>query len=137
MKTKTVPPKTVSEYIATFPPDVRAALRTVRATIRKALPDAEEAISYGIATFRRKGSNIIYFAGWKKHFSLYPSTARLAAAFKEQLAPYEVSGKGTIRFPLSEPVPEKLIAALAKFRAKEAAERSKAKAGSAKVSRRG
>ena len=137
MKTKTAPPKTVSEYVAAFPPGARDVLKTVRTTIRKALPDAEEAISYGMPTFRRHGSSIIYFAGWKKHFSLYPSTARLAAAFKEQLAPYEVSGKGTIRFPLSEPVPVKLIAALAKFRAKEAAERSKAKAGSAKVSRRG
>jgi uncharacterized protein YdhG (YjbR/CyaY superfamily) len=137
MKAKTAPPKTVNEYIAGFPPGVRNVLKIVRSTIRKALPDADEAISYGIPTFRRHGSSLIYFAGWKEHFSIYPSTARLAAAFKKELARYEVSGKGTIRFPLSEPVPVKLLAALAKFRGKEAAERRKAKPGSAEVSRRG
>jgi uncharacterized protein YdhG (YjbR/CyaY superfamily) len=137
MKAKAAPPKTVNEYIEGFPPGVRDVLKTVRSTIRKALPDTEEAISYGIPTFRRHGSSIMYFAGWKEHFSIYPSTARLAAAFKKELAPYEVSGKGTIRFPLSEPVPVKLLAALAKFRGKEAAERRKAMPGSAKISRRG
>ena len=70
---------------------------------------------------------MLYFAGWKKHYSLYPSTDRLVKAFKDELAPYEVNNKGTIRFPLSEPVPVKLIAGIAKFRAKEAAARGKAK----------
>jgi uncharacterized protein YdhG (YjbR/CyaY superfamily) len=70
---------------------------------------------------------VIYFAGWRQHYSLYPSTDRLVAAFKDHLARYEVS-KGTIRFPLFEPVPVKLIEAVAKFRAKEVAGRQKAKA---------
>jgi uncharacterized protein YdhG (YjbR/CyaY superfamily) len=131
-------PETVDEYIAGFPPDVRAALKTVRATIRKALPGAEEAISYGMPTFRHGGGYTIYFAGWKKHFSLYPVTTRLTERFKKELQGYETSGKGTVRFPLSEPVPVKLVAAMAKFRAKEAAEQRRVKAaGKAKVNRRG
>jgi uncharacterized protein YdhG (YjbR/CyaY superfamily) len=65
---------------------------------------------------------VIYFAGWKQHYSLYPANRRLVAAFKKELAPYEVNDKGTIRFPLDEPVPVKLIEAIAKFRAKEVAE---------------
>ena len=131
-------PETIDEYIAGFPPDVRKALKTVRATIRKALPGSEEAISYGIPTFRHGGGYVIYFAGWKKHFSLYPVTARLAERFKKELGDYEMSGKGTVRFPLSEPVPIKLVAAIAKFRAREAAEQRKVKgAAKAKVNRRG
>ena len=65
---------------------------------------------------------MIYFAGWKEHFSLYPANVRLVAAFKDDLVPYEVNNKGTIRFPLSGRVPVRLIAGIARFRAKEAAE---------------
>lgn len=110
---------TVGEYIAGFPPPVRAALRKVRSTIRKAVPDAEEAISYGIGAFKLRGRILLYFAGWTDHYSLYPSNPRLEKTFAKQLAPYELSRKGTIRFPLGEPVPVRLIAAIAKFRAKE------------------
>ena len=118
--------KSVDEYTATFPEGVQAILRRVRGAIRKALPGAEEAISYQIPTYRMHGGYVVYFAGWKQHYSLYPATGRLVAAFKDDLAPYEVS-KGTIRFPLSQPVPVKLIERIAKFLAKEAAERAKAK----------
>ena len=123
MRAKPDRPRTLDQYIAGFPPDVRDVLETVRAAIRKALPGADEAISYGMPTFKRNGRYVIYFAGWKQHVSIYPVTARLAAAFKKEFARYEMSGKGTIRFPLSEPAPVKLIAAIAKFRDKEAAER--------------
>jgi len=118
--------KSVDEYIATFPEGVQAILRRVRGAIRKALPGAEEAISYQIPTYRMHGGYVVYFAGWKQHYSLYPATGRLVAAFEDDLAPYEVS-KGTIRFPLSQPVPVTLIARLAKFLAKEAPARAKAK----------
>ena len=74
---------------------------------------------------------MLYFAGWKQHYSLYPATGGLVAAFEDELASYEVS-KGTIRFPLSPPVPVKLIGRIAKFRAKEAAKREKAKAAAVK-----
>ena len=108
----------VGEYIASQPAAVQRALKRVRTAIRKAMPDAEEVISYQIPAYKLDGRAVLYFAGWKQHYSLYPSTARLVAAFKGDLAPYEIS-KGTIRFPLSEPVPVTLIAALAKFRSTE------------------
>ena len=104
----------------------------MRSAIRKALPAADEAISYRIPTYKLHGRDVLYFAGWKQHYSLYPSTDRLVAAFRERLAPYEVNNKGTIRFPLSEPVPVKLIEGIAKFRAKEVAERKKMKAAAPK-----
>ena len=119
--------KSVDEYIATQPEKVQAVLRRVRATIRKAVPNAEEVISYRIPTYKLQGSAVIYFAGWKEHYSLYPASDRMVKAFKGELAPYRVS-KGTIRFPFSEPVPVKLIEGVAKFRAKETSDRMKAKA---------
>jgi uncharacterized protein YdhG (YjbR/CyaY superfamily) len=117
----------MNDYIAGFPRPVQGVLKRVRSTIRKALPGAEEAISYQIPAFKMHGRYVLYFAGWKQHYSLYPANDRLFSAFKEDLAPYEVSGKGTIRFPLSEPVPVKLIESIARFRAKEVVEREKTK----------
>ena len=118
--------KSVDEYIATHTEDVQSILQRVRSTIRKAVPGAEEVISYQIPTYKRDGGYVVYFAGWKQHYSLYPASDYLVAAFKDDLAPYEVS-KGTIRFPLRKPVPVKLIERIAKFLAKEAAERARAK----------
>jgi uncharacterized protein YdhG (YjbR/CyaY superfamily) len=95
-------------------------LERVRRIIRKAVPGAEETISYNIPTYKLHGRPVLYFGGWKQHYSLYPSTDRLAAAFRDELARYE-AGKGTIRFPLDQPVPVKLIEGIAKFRAREVA----------------
>ncbi len=117
--------KSVDEYIAAHPEDVRAILQRVRITIRKAVPGAEESISYQIPAYTLHGAVVLYFAGWKRHYSLYPATDHVVEAFKDDLAPYEVS-KGTIRFPLFQPVPVKLIGRIAKLRAKEAAEGAKA-----------
>lgn len=114
--------RSVDEYIASQPEAVRGVLERVRSTIRKALPGAEEVISYQIPAYRLPGGMVIYFAGWKKHFSIYPATDHVVAAFRSELSRYTLS-KGTIRFPLSEPVPVRLIAAIAKLRAKEVAER--------------
>jgi uncharacterized protein YdhG (YjbR/CyaY superfamily) len=113
--------KSVDEYIAKYPEDVQAILQRVRSAIRKAVPGAEETISYQIPTYKLQGGRVIYFAGWKQHYSLYPATDHLVEAFKDELAPYEVN-KGTIRFPLSQPVPAKLIERIAKFLARAAAE---------------
>jgi len=118
--------KSVDEYVARHPERVQAILERVRGTIRKALPGAEEVISYQMPTYKLHGDYVVYFAGWKQHYSLYPATDRLVAAFRDDLAPFEV-GKGTIRFPLSQPVPVKLIERIAKFLAKEAAERATAR----------
>lgn len=116
--------KSVTEYIATHPKAVQTVLKRVRSIIRKALPDAEEVISYQIPAYKMSGGTVLYFAGWKQHYSLYPAGDRLVAAFRDEIAPYKVS-KGTIRFPLAQPVPVKLIERIAKFRAKETAARRK------------
>ncbi len=118
--------KSVDEYIATHPKDVQILLQRVRTAIRRAVPNAEEMIGYQIPTYKLHGGYVVYFAGWKQHYSLYPATNHLVAAFKDDLAPYKVN-KGTIRFPLSQPVPVKLIERIAKFLAKEAATRARAK----------
>jgi uncharacterized protein YdhG (YjbR/CyaY superfamily) len=118
--------KSVDEYIASQPETVRGVLERVRSTIRKAVPKADEMISYQIPTYKLYGERVLYFAGWKQHYSLYPAPANVVAAFKKDLKPYEIN-KGTIRFPLSQPVPVQLIGRIAKFRAKEIVERGKAK----------
>jgi uncharacterized protein YdhG (YjbR/CyaY superfamily) len=102
----------------------------VRNAIRKAVPEADEVISYNIPTYKQQGEPVLYFAGWKQHFSLYPVSASLLAAFEHDIAPYAVS-KGTMRFSLSQPVPVKLIGRIAKFRAKEVAARAQKKAAAA------
>ena len=118
--------KSVDEYITTHPEDVQSSLQCVRRTIRKAVPGAEEVINYQMPAYKLPEGPVLYFAGWKQHYSLYGATGPLVAAFKDDLAPYKVD-KGTIRFPLFQPVPVKLIERIAKFRAKEAATRATAK----------
>lgn len=118
--------KSVEEYIAAQPEPAAACLREVRKAIRKALPKAEETISYKMPAYQVNGESVLYFAGWKKHYSLYPASALLVDAFQTELASYEIS-KGTIRLPLSEPVPARLIADIARFRVKELAERVRRK----------
>jgi uncharacterized protein YdhG (YjbR/CyaY superfamily) len=108
----------VDEYIASQPAGVRTILRRVRAAIKKAVPAAEEMISYQIPGYKLVGRPLIAFAGWKEHFSIYPANKPLVARFKNELAPYEVRN-ATIRFPLTMPAPVKLIERIAKFRAKE------------------
>jgi uncharacterized protein YdhG (YjbR/CyaY superfamily) len=117
--------KSVDEYIATYPEAVQAILQRVRSTIRKAVPGAEEMISYQIPTYKLHGVRVLYFAGWKQHYSLYPAPAHVVEALKDELAPYKVV-KGTIRLPLGTPVPVKLIERIAKLRAKEATEHARA-----------
>jgi uncharacterized protein YdhG (YjbR/CyaY superfamily) len=111
--------KSVDDYIASFPPATQRVLQQVRSAIRRGLPGAEEVISYGIAGYRAHGHVAVYFAGWKEHYSFYPAGTQLIAAFRKQLEPYEFNAKGTVRFPLVEPVPATLLAKMAKFRADE------------------
>ncbi len=110
----------VDDYIAAQPAPARAILERVRTAIRSAVPEFEETISYNIPAYRIDGRSVLFFAGWKKHYSLYPASEALIAKFKDDLAPFEIE-KGTIRFPLSTPVPAKLIGRIAKFRAHEIA----------------
>jgi uncharacterized protein YdhG (YjbR/CyaY superfamily) len=116
----------VDEYIAAQPEAVQEILGRVRATIRKAVPGAQEVISYKMPTYMLDGDRLLYFAVWKQHYSIYAATKQVVAAFEDELASYEID-KGTVRFPLSEPVPVKLIERIVKFRAKEIAGRRKAK----------
>jgi len=116
--------KSVDEYIAAQPEPGQTVLGSVRSAIRKALPKAEEVISYKMPAYKLRGGVVLYFAGWKQHYSLYPAGDRLVVAFKDELTPYKIS-KGTIRFPLGKPVPVKLIERIAKFRATEIAKRDR------------
>ncbi|HSY72625.1 MAG TPA: DUF1801 domain-containing protein [Alloacidobacterium sp.] len=123
--------QSVDEYIASQPEAMQGALESVRSAIRKAVPKAQEVISYNIAAYKLDDGPFLWFAGWKRHYSLYPVGDRLVAVFKDDLTPYDVK-KSTIRFPFSAPVPVKLIERIAKFRAKEAGQSAKAKAAKPK-----
>jgi uncharacterized protein YdhG (YjbR/CyaY superfamily) len=127
--------QTVAAYIAAQPDRAQPALERVRAIVRKALPSAEETISYGVPTYKRHGTYVVYFAGFKEHYSLYPVTDRIAAAFKGDLSPYRVS-TGTLRFAYTDPVPVKLIQGVVKVLAAAAAERADARAGGRKPARK-
>lgn len=113
----------IDEYIDSQPDQLRELLQHVRDTIRQAIPNAEEAIAYNMPTFKQDGRSVLHFAGWQKHFSLYPATTRVVSALRSELARYEIDS-GTIRFPLTEPVPVALIASIAQLRAAEELERS-------------
>lgn len=119
-------PKSVAAYLAAQPPATRKVLRQVRAALRKALPKAEEVISYSMPAYRQHGYVVVFFAGWKEHFSLYPVGPAVVAKFGDALAAHEVS-KGTVRFPLDEKVPVGLIGRIAKHLLGEAAAREAAK----------
>jgi uncharacterized protein YdhG (YjbR/CyaY superfamily) len=107
---------TIDEYIATFPKDVQKLLQQVRKTIKAAAPDAEEKISYQIPTFALKG-NLVHFAAYKSHLGFYPGASGIRT-FAQELSNYQTA-KGTVQFPLSDPLPLELIANIVKFRAVE------------------
>lgn len=126
--------ESVSDYLAAQPPEARRMLARVRAAIRKAVPRAEESISYGIPTFKLGGAPLVYFAGWEKHVSLYPLTPGLLAAFAKELAGHDVQ-KGTLRFALGSPLPLELVARIAVFRVREVETKAQTKAARTPVKR--
>src|ERR1700741_686089 len=99
--------KSVDDYIAAQPEAAQRVLTRVRRIVRKAVPDADEGISYQIPAYKLNGRTLMFFAGWKEHFSLYPLNTRIAKAFKKDLAGYQTS-KGTIKIPLAATFPAKL-----------------------------
>ncbi len=117
-------PRTIDEYIAAFPENVQEILKKVRATIRQAAPDAEEAIKYRIPAFVLKG-DLVYFAAFKKHIGFYPIPTGIEA-FKKELSPYK-QGRGSVQFPLDQPIPYDLIDKITRFRMKQNLERTEAK----------
>ena len=114
--------KSVDEYIASQPEAAQSVLECVRETIRKTVPRAEEMISYNIPTYKIDSEPVIYFAGWKQHYSLYPVSDHLVAACRTGDVPHEVK-KSTIRFPLAKAVPVELIRRIVKLRIREVANR--------------
>ena len=118
--------QTIDEYIQTFPKDIQEILEVIRQTIKEVIPEAEELISYQIPAFKLDGSYVIYFAGWKNHVSLYPVTDEVKEKFKKEISSYKTS-KGTIQFPLDEPMPLKLITKITKLKVKENSEKQKRK----------
>jgi len=109
-------PRSVDAYIAGFPPEVRDVLKKIRLTVRKAAPDAQEKIAYGMPAFALNGP-LVYFAAFQKHIGFFPTPTGIGK-FKTELAAYETS-KGTVRFPLDKPVPFGLIARIVKYRVRE------------------
>ena len=109
-------PKSVDEYIASQPEALRPKLEQVRAAIRKAVPEAVEGIGYRMPGYKLHGKPLLYFAGFQKHYSLFAASGTFFAALEEELQGYELR-KGTVHFPITKPVPVKLIGRIAKLRA--------------------
>jgi uncharacterized protein YdhG (YjbR/CyaY superfamily) len=117
-------PKDTEAYVAAFPEATRMRLRQVRATIKKAAPQVEEVVSYGMPGYKLNGM-LVWFAGYARHIGFYPGSSGIAS-FKKELSEYK-SAKGSVQFPLDKPLPLGLIARIVKFRVKENAKPSKAK----------
>lgn len=110
-------PTSVDAYIADFPQETQAILERIRKTIKKLVPDAEESISYAIPTIKQNDVSLVHFAGFKNHIGFY-ATPTGHEEFKEELANYK-QGKGSVQFPLDQPIPYDLIKKIVKFRVKE------------------
>lgn len=123
MKANQPVPRNIDEYISGFPPQVQKILEKIRRTIRKAAPKAQEVISYQIPSFKLNGY-LVHFAAYQSHIGLYPAP-RGVAGFKDDLALYQ-TGKGTLRFPLDQPIPYELITRVVKFRVKKDLEAAEA-----------
>lgn len=113
---------TIDEYISLFPDDVQEILRKMRQIVRECAPMAQETISYAIPTFKLNG-NLVHFAAFKDHVSFFP-TSSPREVFKKELSKYK-GGKGTIQFPLGEPIPYDLVRKIVKYRVKENAGKKK------------
>jgi uncharacterized protein YdhG (YjbR/CyaY superfamily) len=123
--------KTMDEYISTFPEDVQRVLNELRQTIREAAPEAEETINYQIPTFALHG-NLVHFAAFEKHIGFYPTPSGMEA-FKKELSSYK-SAKGSVQFPIDQPLPLPLLRRIVEYRVKENVERKQKKKASRKKS---
>ena len=121
--------KTMDEYISTFPQDVQRMLNELRRTIREAAPEAQETINYQIPTFTLNG-NLVHFAALKNHIGFYPTPSGMEA-FKKELSSYK-GAKGSVQFPIDQPLPLPLIRRIVEYRVKENLERKQKKTSSKK-----
>ena len=112
----------IDSYISSFPEETQKILEKLRATIRKAAPEAKETINYGMPTFTLKG-NLVHFAAFKNHIGFYPTPSGIES-FKKELSAYE-GAKGSVKFPIDKPLPLDLISEIVKFRVKETLQKSK------------
>jgi uncharacterized protein YdhG (YjbR/CyaY superfamily) len=110
-------PLTINAYIALFPKDIQVLLEGMRKTIQEAAPDAEEAIRYQMPAFRMNGKNLVFFAAFAHHIGFYPIPSGMTA-FKKELSIYK-QGKGSVQFPLDEPIPFDLVRKIVLYRVKE------------------
>ena len=120
----------IDEYITTFPEETQKILQELRETIQACAPDTEEKISYQMPTFALKGSNLVHFAAFKTHIGFYPTPSGIEA-FKQELSLYE-GAKGSVQFPIDEPLPLELIGRIVKFRVAENLKNAKLKPGKRK-----
>jgi uncharacterized protein YdhG (YjbR/CyaY superfamily) len=116
--------KEIDQFIAGFPKEVQEILEKVRETVREAAPEADETINYGIPTFTLNG-NLVHFSAFKNHIGFYPTPSGIEK-FKKELSAYEMA-KGSVKFPLVQPIPYDLIARIVEFRVKENREKAEAK----------
>jgi uncharacterized protein YdhG (YjbR/CyaY superfamily) len=123
MNTDNSPPHGIDEYIAGFPEDIQVILERIRTTIHQAAPSTEETISYQMPTFRLEG-NLVHFAAYKKHIGFYPTPSGIEK-FKEEISAYKWA-KGSVQFPLNQPIPYDLIGRIVTFRVQENLARAKA-----------
>lgn len=124
MTNKDSSPQNIDEYIAGFPEDIQEILQKVRQTIREAAPGAQETIKYQIPTFVLEG-NLVHFGGYKSHIGFYPAPSGIEK-FKQELSGYK-GAKGSVKFPLDNPIPYDLIKEIVLFRVNENLEKAKAK----------
>lgn len=115
--------KSIEEYISTFPNEVKERLEEIRKLVKKEAPEAVESISYGMPTFKLNGKPLVYFAGYEHHIGFYPIPSGIEA-FKKELSIYK-QGKGSVQFPLNQPLPTELIEKIVKFRVQENKEGNK------------
>ena len=120
-----VAPSTADEYIAGFTGDIQTILKQVRAPIKQAAPDAEESMSYGMPAYKLKGKPLVYFAGFKNHIGFY-ATPSGHTEFARELSKYK-QGKGSVQFPIDQPMPLELISLIVQFRVFENIEKAKTK----------
>lgn len=118
--------KDIDEYIAAFPAEVQEILQKIRATVKAAAPNARETISYAMPTFTLHG-NLVHFAAYKKHIGFYPTPSG-TERFQQQIAGYKAA-KGSIQFPLDQPIPYDLISQIVTFRVQENLAKAAAKTG--------